>query len=109
MTGSALVMFKSCKMRDASITFGHQDILTQPLPGAHIGRAAEERPFLVRELSENGGWWIQLANVRLALTRRHTEELCDVIDRLAACYLTAAEDLERYVLRSSRFPYVQRG
>ena len=109
MAGTACVMFKSFKIRDASITFGHQDILTQLLPGANIGRAAKERPFLVMELSENRGWWIQLANVRVELTRQHTEELCEIIDRLAECYLTAAEDLERYVLRSIRFPYAQRG
>jgi hypothetical protein len=55
MTGTALVMFKSFKIRDACITFGHKDILTQLLPGAKIGRAAEERPFLVAESSANGG------------------------------------------------------
>jgi hypothetical protein len=109
MTGTALVMFKSFKIRAARITFGHQDILTQLLPGAKIGRAAKERPFLVRELSEDEGWCIQLANVRIELTRQHTEELCEVIDRLAECYLTVAEDLERYVLRSIQFPYAQRG
>jgi hypothetical protein len=85
MTGTALVMFKSFKIRDARITFGHQDILTQLLPGAKIGHAAGERPFLVMESSENRGWWIQLSNVRIELTRQHTDELCDVIDRLAEC------------------------
>ena len=109
MTGTALVMFKSFKIRDARITFGHLDILTQLLPGAKIGRAAEERPFLVRELSENEGWCIQLANVRIELTPQHTEELCEIIDRLAECYLTVAEDLERYVFRSIQFPYAQQG
>jgi hypothetical protein len=109
MTGNALVMFKSFKIRDARITFGHQGILTQLLPGANIGRAAEERPFLVAESSDNRGWWIQLSNVRIELTPQHTDELCEVVDRLAECYLTAAEDLERYVLRSIRFPYAQRG
>lgn len=39
----------------------------------------------------------------------YTDELCEVIDRLAECYLRVAEDLERYVLRSIRFPYAQRG
>lgn len=109
MAGTALVMFKSFKIRDALITFGHQGILTQLLPGANIGRAAEERPFLVAESSDNRGWWIQLSNVRIELTPQHTDELCEVVDRLAECYLTAAEDLERYVLRSIRFPYAQRG
>ena len=47
MTGSALLMFKSFKVRDARTTFGHKDILTQLLPGAKVGRAAGERPFLV--------------------------------------------------------------
>ena len=102
-------MFKSFKIRDALITFGHQGILTQLLPGANIGRAAAERPFLVAESRENRGWWIQLSNVRIELTPQHTDEICEVVDRLAECYLTAAEDLERYVLRSIRFPYAQRG
>jgi hypothetical protein len=109
MTGTALIMFKSFKVRDARIMFDHQGILTQLLPGANIGRAAGERPFLVRELCRNRGWCIQLANVRVELTRQHMEELCEVIDCLAECYLTVAEDLERYVLQSIRFPYAQRG
>jgi hypothetical protein len=73
MTGTALVMFKSFKVRDARITVGHKDILTQLLPGAKIGRTDDERPFLVRELSGKRGWCIQLANVRVELTRQHTE------------------------------------
>src|SRR5262249_52958040 len=77
--------------------------------GQDRGRAGEERPFLVAESSENRGWWIQLSNVRIELTPQHTDELCEVVDRLAECYPTAAEDLERYVLRSIRFPYAQRG
>jgi hypothetical protein len=72
-------------------------------------RAGGERPFLVRELSGNKGWCIQLANIRIELTPQHTDELCEVIDRLAECYVTVAEDLERYVLRSIRFPYAGRG
>jgi hypothetical protein len=71
-------------------------------------RAGGERPFLVRELSGNKGWCIQLANIRIELTPQHTDELCEVIDRLAECYVTVAEDLERYVLRSIRFPYAER-
>lgn len=107
MAGSALVLFADPAIRDALITLNHRDITTHLLPGFGAGHDFEERPFLVGADDDNH--WIQLPHVRVSIPAEHAAELCDIVDRLAGRYLNAAEDVERHLLRSHRFPYAKRG
>lgn len=106
-TGSALVHFSAPALQNALITFNHQEIVDQLLPGFGFAPAPDARPFLVDQSGDE--WTVQLANVRCQLDEQSTNSLCDVVDRLARRYLLASEDLERHVFRSVRFPYARRG
>jgi|GEM_PF-3692030 len=107
IAGTALVRFSEPGVSDALITLSHLDIITGLLPGFGTDPDEHVRPFLVGKYE--GGWFVQLANVRAWVREEGIDEFCGIVDLLARRYITAAEDVERHVFRSTRFPYARRG
>lgn len=107
LEGSALLMFKSLKLRDCMVTFGPQSIPDQLLRGAGTGTSVKERGFLRAE--KDGQFWVNLGNVSFWLSREETEELCSVVDEFSVLYLEAARQIECEVFRSRRFRWARDG
>ena len=107
LEGSALLMFKSLKVRDCMITFGPRSIPDQLLRGAGTGTSVKDRVFLRAEKDDQ--FWIHLGNVSFWLSREETEELCSVVDEFALLYLEAARRIECELFRSRRLRWARDG
>jgi HNH endonuclease len=93
--GSCLIVFKTLKIRNCSITFEHEEILNFLCLGRDTTLDMELRRFVVCQDHHNKNiYYIQLGNVRFPLESETLEVLLEIIDDFASQYLNYIMMLE---------------
>jgi hypothetical protein len=93
--GSCLIVFKTLRIRNCAITFGHEEILNILCLGRNTTLDIDLRKFVVCQDYHNKNiYYIQLGNVRFPLELETLEVLLEIIDDFASQYLNYIITLE---------------
>jgi len=91
---SCIILFKSLKIRDCSITFSESYILDTLLSGLRTQIEEGKRSFILFSDDKNN-YFVQLGNNRLLLTYTELSELCEILDSYGESFLKWKNELCR--------------
>lgn len=102
--GACSITFKSLKLRNATITLEHSDIISVLFKGLGTAPEMGQRGFIppINNFNNNNEFYVRLGGTEIILNKNEVNQLCLIVDELAEEYLNSLINIENTV-KSSDF------
>jgi hypothetical protein len=95
--GSCLIVFRTLKLRNCAITFGHEEILKTFCLNRNTKLHTNLRNFIIcQDNQDKKIYYIQLGNARLPLELETVEAMLEIVDDFASQYLDYLHTLNKH-------------